>query len=113
MNNKKFYGLYCGYSQSDIEQMKFEVQRAGITALMDNYVLRKKSTSYIMEDKWEAEPPRILQGSEEKIVLDAICIEYTNEKSKFQSFAKLLDYMVEEEKQDMESYIRHEMEWEY
>lgn len=109
----EFYGLYCGYSQEDIKNMVENIHKGGYTSLMDNYTIRKIEYQYVMEDKWEAEPPRILQGSKEKIVLDAICIEYTNEKSKFQSLAELIDYMVEEEKQDMESYIRHEMEWEY
>lgn len=66
-----------------------------------------------MEDKWEAEAPRILQGDIDKVVLDAISIECLNKKSRFKTFDELINYMMKEEEQDMESYIRHEMEWEY
>lgn len=112
MKNKKFFGLYCGYSQEDIKEMIKNIEM-NETSLMDNYILREIEGEYIMEDKWEAEPPRILQGSEEKIVLDAVALECLGKESRFQSLQELTEYMVREEEADMEAYLRNEEEWEY
>ena len=111
--SKKFYGLYCGYSQEDILKMIQEIQNKGITLMMDNYIIRVIDDSHIMEDKWEAEPPKILHGGVEKVVLDAVSIEYLNKRSRFHSVSSLIDYMISEEEADMEEYLQHEEEWEY
>lgn len=113
MKNQRFFGLYCGYSQDDIQEMIVEIKRAGITALMDNYVLRKHHDIIVMEDKWEAEPPKRLHGEVEKMVLDAVSIEYLNKRSRFHSVSELINYMISEEEADMEEYLRNEEEWEY
>lgn len=110
----KFYTLYCGYDQEDIKQMMEELRNKQSTFLMDNYIVKKvNNKSYIMEDKWETEPYKELHGNVEKIILDAISIECLNKKSRFQSLKDLTDYMVRQEKEDMEEYLRHEEEWEY
>lgn len=114
MNNKKFFGLYCGYSQEDILEIKKEIQNEGYSYLMDNYILRQQNNRrIIMEDKWEAEPPKILQGEVEKVILDAVALEYLGRKSRFKNIKALIDYMVREEEADMEEYLRNEEEWEY
>ena len=113
MKNKRFYGLYCGYSQEDIKEIINNIQRDGITSLMDNYVLKSHHDDIVMEDKWESESPRRLHGEIDKMVIDAISIEYINKPSRFQSLKKLTDYMVREEEADMEEYLRNEEEWEY
>lgn len=113
MNNQKFFGLYCGYSQEDIKQMISEIKRDDLTSLMDNYVLKKHHDYIVMEDKWEAEPPKILQGEVEKVILDAVALEYLGRKSRFKNMKALIDYMVREEEADMEEYLRNEEEWEY
>lgn len=112
--NQEFLGLYCGYSQEDIQEMTIDIHKRGITSLMDNYIIRKiKDQIFIMEDKWEAELPKELHGDIEKIVLDAVALECLGEKSQFKNLQELTDYMVREEEQDLESYIMHENEWEY
>lgn len=112
--NKKFYSLYCGYGQDDIENMIKEVHKGGYTSLMDNYIIKKiENQIFVMEDKWEAEPPKILQGEVEKVILDAVALEYLGRKSRFKNMKALIDYMVREEETDMEEYLRNEEEWEY
>ena len=113
MKNQEFFGLYCGYSQEDIKEIVEDIHKRGTTALMDNYTIREMKGKYVMEDKWEVEPPKILNGGIEKIVIDALSLEFTNKKSNFQNLKELTDYMVSEEEQDMEEYLRNEEEWEY
>ena len=109
----KFFGLYCGYSQEDIIEIIEEVKKNKTSSIMDNYILRKTKGGYVMEDKWEAEAPKELRGDIEKIVLDALSIEYLGKESRFSSLQELTEYMVREEESDMEAYLRNEEEWEY
>lgn len=111
--SKRFYGLCYGYTQEDIIEMIKELKRDGVTHLLDNYIVKEIHDGYVMEDKWEAEPPKKLHGGIDKIIIDAISIECINKKSRFKTFEDLTDYMVREEMQDMEEYLRHEEEWEY